>query len=320
MTDNPFDLDYREPAQPDIYDTFDRERLPEQNAAPRPANVGKVTRLPSAEYHADPAPEPSLSATLAKLIISRSPRHAWMASPSLNPDRKPIHKKTFDIGRAAHRAILGCGDDYVMIPDDILASNGAASTKEAKAFIADARERDLTPLKGDEIAQVEAMREIAHARLTEHGVALDPARSELCAIAQIEGVWCRAMFDNVPEDPRLPIYDFKTCEDASPDACMRAILNYGYDIQAEHYRAVWKAATGEDRNFVFIFQEKPEPNEVTLIRLSGSFEAMAKRRAARARRVWGECSASGNWPGYPIGLHEVDAPAWLVEREFQEEM
>jgi len=304
----------------DIYHAFDRERLPEQNATLRPATVGEVIRLPSAEYHADPAPEPSLSATLAKLLISRSPRHAWMASPSLNPDRKPIHKKTFDIGRAAHRAILGCGDDYVMIPDEILASNGAASTKEAKAFIADARERDLTPLKADEIAQIEAMQEIAHARLLEHGVTLDPERSELCAIAQVEGIWCRAMFDNVPLDPKLPIYDFKTCEDASPDACMRAILNYGYDIQAEHYRAVWKAATGEDRNFVFIFQEKPEPNEVTLIRLSGSFEAMAKRRAARARRVWGECSASGNWPGYPIGLHEVDAPAWLVEREFQEEM
>lgn len=321
MTDNPFALDYVEPqaAEADIYEAFDRESHAPSGPKPEPVAIGEVTRMSSAEYHSDPAPEASLSATLAKLLISRSPRHAWLQSPKLNPARKSIHRKTFDIGRAAHRAILGCGDDYVLIPDELLASNGAASTKEAKAFIADARARDLTPLKAEEIAQIDAMKLVADARLAEHGVALDPARSELCAIAQIEGVWCRAMFDNVPEDPRLPIYDFKTCEDASPDACLRAILNYGYDIQQEHYRQVWKAATGEARNFVFIFQEKAEPNEVTLIQLSGSFEAMARRRAARARRIWGECSASGEWPGYPTGLHQVDAPSWLVEREFQEE-
>lgn len=319
---NPFALDYVEPqpAQGDIYDAFDREAPAPSEPKAAPVAIGEVTRLSSAEYHSDPAPEASLSATLAKLLISRSPRHAWLQSPKLNPARKSIHRKTFDIGRAAHRAILGCGDDYVLIPDELLASNGAASTKEAKAFIADARDRDLTPLKADEIAQIDAMKLVADARLADHGVTLDPERSELCAIAQIDGIWTRAMFDNVPADPLLPIYDFKTCEDASPEACLRSILNYGYDIQAEHYRAVWKAATGEDRNFVFIFQEKPEPHEVTLIRLSGSFEAMAKRRATRARMIWGACMKSGEWPGYPTGLHEVDAPSWLVEREFQEEM
>lgn len=318
--DNPFALDYVEPAPlPDIYEAFGREAPPAREPAPEMIRVGQVLRLPSEEYHADPAPEPSLSATLAKLLIKRSPRHAWMASPRLNPDHRSIHKKTFDMGRAAHRAILGCGDDYVIIPGDLLGKNGAASTTEAKAFIADARARGLTPLKEDEGHQIEAMRVVAHARLLEHGVTLDPERSELCAIGQIEGVWCRAMFDNVDADPKRPIYDFKTCEDASPDACMRAILNYGYDIQAEHYRAVWKAVTGEDRPFVFIFQEKPEPYEVTLITLSGSFEAMANRRAARARKIWADCSSAGEWPGYPIGLHQVDAPAWLVEREFEEE-
>lgn len=316
---NPFSPDYREPEASTIYEAFDRETPPAPEPKAAPINIGEVMRLPAAEYHADPAPEPSLSATLAKLLIKRSARHAWHASPRLNPAHTSIHKKTFDMGRAAHRAILGCGDDYVQIPDNILAKNGAASTAEAKAFIVDARDRDLTPLKGDEIAQIEAMKAIAADRLLEHGITIDPARSELCAIAQVDGVWCRSMFDNVESDPRGPIYDFKTCEDASPDACMRAILNYGYDIQAEHYRAVWKAATGETRPFVFIFQEKPEPHEVTLIRLSGSFEAMAKRRAARARKIWADCTAANNWPGYPIGMHEVDAPAWLVEREFQEE-
>jgi len=281
--------------------------------------AGGIIRLPSAEYHTDPAPEPSLSSTLAKLLLTKSPLHAWHASPRLNPNRISVDRKTFDIGRAAHRAVLGAGDDYVAIPEDILASNGAATTKEAKAFIAEAREADRVPLKQAEVDQVDAMATVAHLRLGEHGIVLDPARSELAAIVQIDGIWCRAMFDNVPADAKLPIYDFKTCEDASPEACLRAILNYGYDVQAEHYRAVWKAATGEDRSFVFIFQEKPAPHEVTLVTLSGSFRDVAQRRAARARKLWADCTASNNWPGYPTGLHEVDAPAWLIDREFQEE-
>lgn len=318
MTDNPFERDNSALHFADLEPTGCDTPADSPEVA-RAEMAAGVSRMPSADYHADPAPEPSLSATLAKLMLRKSPRHAWYASPRLNPDWQSLDRKTFDIGRAAHRAVLGRGDDYCAIPEGILASNGAASTKEAKAFIADCREAGLTPLKQAEVELIEGMAAIARERLRDHGIELDPAQSELAAIAQVEGVWCRAMFDNVAADPKLPIYDFKTCEDASPEACLRAVLNYGYDIQAEHYRAVWKAATGEDRPFVFIFQEKPAPNEVTLIRLSGSFEEMAKRRAAKARKLWAECLSADEWPGYPIGLHEVDPPAWLVEREFEEE-
>jgi hypothetical protein len=37
------------------------------------------------DYHADPCPEPSLSAHIAALLCARSPRHAWAAHPKLNP-------------------------------------------------------------------------------------------------------------------------------------------------------------------------------------------------------------------------------------------
>ena len=305
---NPFAVGYVEPVA---------SAAPIEHDVPAPRLVTGVQRMPSADYHSDPAPEPSLSSTLAKLLLTKSPRHAWHACRRLNPNWEPNDRKTFDIGRAAHRAVLGAGDDYVAIPEELLAVNGAASTKEAKAFIANAREAGRTPLKLDEVDQIEIMAAIAHERLLEHGITLDSAQSEISAIARIDGVWCRAMYDNLT--PHW-IYDFKTCEDAAPEACLRAILNYGYDIQAGHYQAVWKEATGEDRPFVFIFQEKNPPFEVTLVRLSGSFQDMANRRAAKARKLWGECVRSNNWPGYPIGLHEVDPPAWLVEREFQEEM
>ncbi len=286
--------------------------------APVPFVTAGIHHMDAATYHSDPAPMPSLSSTLAKTITSKSPLHAWHACRRLNPDYVSVERKTFDIGTAAHRALLGVGEDYVAIPEDLLASNGAASTKEAKAFIADARAAGTVPLKADEVEQIEAMRAAAVVKLDSYGIHLDPARSELAAFAEIDGIWCRALFDNAPTDPRQPLYDYKTCEDASPEACLRSIVNYGYDVQAAHYLAVWRAITGEERAFTFIFQEKLAPHEVTLIRLSGSFRDLGENRAARARRLWRECITTNNWPGYPAGVHEVDAPAWLIEREYQE--
>ena len=275
-----------------------------------------LMHMPADTYHRDPAPAPSLSSTLARLIIGRSPLHAWTASPRLNPDWEPDDRKTFDIGRAAHRQILGAGGEYATIPEETLAANGAASTKEAKAFIADCREAGLTPLKAAEVEQIEALAVVASEKLASMGITLDPDRSELAVLAEIDGVWCRAMIDNAPADPRLPLYDFKTTENASPEACMRAIMNYGYDVQAAHYLDTWKAATGEDRRFRFIFQEKAAPYEVCVVELhdapddEADWMLDARSKAREARRLWGECLQLRYWPGYPPRVAVVGAPAY----------
>ena len=117
-------------------------------------------------------------------------------------------------------------------------------------------------------------------------------------------------------EPRKPIYDFKTCEDASPEACIRAVQSYGYDVQAAHYLGAWSGATGEERTFLFLFQEKAPPFEVCAVVLldndghSEDWMRTARDKAAAARVLWAECLRSGHWPGYPRLLHQVGAPAW----------
>lgn len=278
-----------------------------------------VYEIDGETYHRDPAPAPSLSSTLAKAMLAQSPLHAWTACPRLNPAWEPTDKKTFDIGRAAHSAVLGKGGEYVAIPDGLLASNGAASTKAAKEFIASAREAGMTPLKSSEVDGIEAMREVAHKRLADIGVTLDPARSELVALAEIDGIWCRSMLDHVPLDAGAPIYDLKTCESAAPAACEKSIMNYGYDVQAEHYRQVWKAATGEDRPFRFIFQEKSAPYEVCVVELGDDSLMMARKKIARAREIWRICLRDNHWPGYPPGVHRIELSEWFHARWLERE-
>ena len=275
-----------------------------------------IHQISADAYHADNlAPEPSLSSTLARLLLNQSPLHAWTASPRLNPDWQPVEKKTFDIGRAAHRAVLGAGSDFCVIPEDILASNGAASTKEAKAFVEAARADGLTPLKHGEIDEIQAIASAVQRKLLLAKINIEPSRSEMAAIAQIDGIWCRAMIDNAPENSPYLI-DLKTTTDASPEACIRAVTNYSYDVQAAHYQAVWEAATGEKRRMLFVFVEKEPPYEVGFVQLYGKVgdEADwmddANGKAAESRRVWSECLTSGYWPGYPAQIATVGAPGY----------
>lgn len=266
-------------------------------------------------YHADPAPEPSLSASLAKKIIMQSPLHAWTASPRLNPNWKADDKKAYDIGRVAHRLILGRGDEYRVIPKEILASNGAASTKEAKAFIEECREAGCTPIKEDEIAGARVMSGAVNRKLERMGMEIDPARSELAAIAELDGVTCRMLADNVPVG-RPYFVDVKTTTDASVDAVTRAVTAYGYDLQAAHYQAVWEAVTGERRAMRFVFVEKEPPHEVSVVQLhdaeadDADWMLDARHKAAEARRIWGECITADYWPGYPEQVAVIGAPAW----------
>lgn len=276
-------------------------------------------------YHGDPCAVPSMSSTLARLILNRSPRHAWTAHPRLNPDHEGKDSKTFDIGRAAHRAVLGKGGDFIAYPEHVLAKNGAASTTAAKEWAEEIRARGMTPVKAEEADAVNDMAAEIMGRLAFMDMAFPPARSELTAIAEIDGVMCRAMIDHAPEDPRQPLWDVKTTTDASPLAVMRSIMAYGYDIQASHYTEVWKAATGEDRQFRFVFVEKDQPHECCVVQLGGDSMAMARKRTARAREMWAHCLSTDNWPGYPGEIVQLDLPEfyqarWLERETFEAEI
>lgn len=284
-------------------------------------------RISADRYHADPMKEPSLSSTLARIIIGQSPFHAWTKSPRLNPEFTPKETKAFDIGRAFHREMLGEGEDYVVVPEDLLSEDGGVRSKAAREFVGDCRARGLTPIKAEEAAAVRAMVANARGALADMGMTIDPAHSEVAVLAEIDGVSCRALIDNLP--PRKPYFvDLKSCVDASPSACISAVTNHGIDVQIAHYRDCLKAVTGEDRACRLVFVEKTPPYEVGVVELfdgrhiadlmdpdrAADWMEDAHEKAGDARVLWRRCLDTGRWPGYPRQIATIGAPSYYRQK------
>jgi hypothetical protein len=281
-----------------------------------------IHRIDAGTYHADGLrPEVTLSSSLARVILNQSPRHARNDHPRLSDEYEPQESDTFDIGRAAHRMVLGVGNDIAVFPAEILDKDGGTRNKRAQEWEEAQRLAGLTPIKEKTFKRVQRIAAATKSRLDEMGIRLDPARSELTALADVGGVWCRAMVDNALDHPSFGpcLIDLKTTVDAKPEGLDRIIINYGYHIQAQFYLDAWKAATGEDRDFLFVLVEKAAPFEVTVCRMNADALFMARKQTARARDLWQQCLQSGEWPGYPLGLIEVGLPDYYTARWLERE-
>jgi hypothetical protein len=254
-----------------------------------------------ADYHRDPCPRPSLSSSKIKILATQTPLHAWTATPGLNPDWEPEEQKDhFDIGTAAHALLLGRGNDLVHVM-------GKRWNNAEKAIREQAIADGKTALLSKDYNALVKMIARAKERLAEYRITLDPDRSEVMAVAEINGVWCRILVDNAPDWPTEPLYDYKTTTDANKTACQRTVEQNGLDIQKRFYQRVWDAATGEKRDFRFIFQEKKAPYSLTVHRLhesdantDGTWDAAADLVIDEAIETWRVCVETDTWPDYPV--------------------
>lgn len=263
-----------------------------------------------AEYLADQTGNPpSLSASIAKVLLQQSPLHAWHAHPRLNPNYKSEEKAEFDYGTAAHALLLE-GDEtgLVVVQADDWRTKAAREARDA------ARADGKTPLLERQLGKVKAMVFAAHAALAKSELAGIFATGQAERVVQWrEGsVYCRSKLDFLPDDDQLPIIDYKSTTDASPEAFSRQIASLGYDIQASFYQRGVKAELGQDRLFIFIAQEKEPPYACTFHGIAPSMKEIADAKVERAIRLWEECQRANTWPGYESRIHWAEATTWQM--------
>lgn len=269
-----------------------------------------VYDLPAATYHSDPVAGGSLSSTGARRLLPPG-------CPALfdHERRNPPRKAAWDFGKAAHRRVLGAGEDVVVVDAD------GWRTKAAREQRDEAYAAGLTPILAADNEVVEAMAAAlrAHplaASLLRPGTGL-PEQTLVWQDADT-GVWCRALVDWLPHHApgrRLIVVDYKTCVSAAPDDLQRAIYDHGYYLQADWYLSGVRALKlGDDPQFLLLCQMKTEPYLVTVAQPDREAIRIAAHLNRLARITYRECVESGRWPGWTDDVALVSLPGWVEAR------
>jgi hypothetical protein len=283
----------------------------------RPAGVRVeapgVYSMPAEDYHADPCPAPSLSSGIARILISSSPRHAWVAHPRLNPAYEPEDSTTFDLGSAAHALLLEGEDRMAVIDAPDYRTKAAQEARDA------ARRSGKHPVLRAQYLAVKTMAGIALDAIAVcadlSGLTLDDGDPERVLVWREGDAWCRARPDWIARDLGVQISYKTTATSANPSEFVRQVENLGYDLQDAFYlRGARACGAPNDAITLTLVQENSPPYACAWLALDPVYMAMANGKAARSIELWQYCTKRNSWPGYPPRVHWITPPGYALAK------
>jgi hypothetical protein len=284
------------------------------------AQLPGIISLSAEAYHADPCERPSLSASIAYILCSQSPLHAWTAHPKLNPDFRERREDRFDLGTVAHSLLLEgreLEDAVVIVNAKDWRTNAAKDEREA------ARAAGKVALLAHTVESVAAMLTATRRQLAAVNAEpplLTDGQPEQSLIWEEDGILCRALLDWLRNDYSA-IDDFKTTSaSANPEVwTRRTLFGIGADIQSAFYLRGLKAITGIDAIMRYIVQETFPPYALSVVSLGPDVLAVADAKVDYAINRWRECLASNEWPAFPTEVCYAELPAWEEARWLEKE-
>ncbi|CPR79518.1 gp60 protein [Mycobacteroides abscessus] len=258
--------------------------------------------VPDTEYHADRS---ALSSSGARLLLPPStPAHfrAAMSQP-------PKTKREYDFGHAAHKFVLGEGEEIVPVHANDWRTN-AAKEQRAQAY-ADGK----IPLLAREVdVAMEMARAVFNHPTARKLLADGVAEVSLAATDPETGIRLKARPDWMnPEGGRLRIVDYKTSTTSDPSTFSRKAFDLGYHIQEAWYRAVARLARLDpEAQFVFIVQEKEYPYEVAVVEFDDEAALLGAQMMQRAIAIYRDCIDRDIWPGRPTDITSISLPSWAT--------
>jgi PDDEXK-like uncharacterized protein DUF3799 len=277
---------------------------------------GLYYSMPAAEYHADPCDEPSLSSSIANILLSATPRHARFAHPRLNPQAKSVSTRVMDLGSVTHELLLGSGSGFEVSPFDDY------RTKAGREWREDVIERGKIPIKAAELDAAVGMADSVRRILAEipglERALLDGTAEAVAIWRDTLGPMCRTMIDWLDLENGI-IYDLKTTGTGIGDRSLTAKIageNTAFDMRASfRQRALDHFFPERAGNFIFrwIFVESSEPFEARVFEADETTRTIGERRAEFAIAKWHECLTTNSWPGYPRKIETPNYPDWAIE-------
>jgi hypothetical protein len=280
------------------------------------------------DYFRDPCPEPSVTQSLAKILIEQSPSHAYQAHPRLNvptadEDDGEGYDKAKAIGNAAHALMLGRGKELAV------GEFKDWRKKEAQEFRATARENCREPILRKHFDHAGRMVDAGTEQLCKiHGCqnAFTNGDAEVVIANNEDGIWLRSMIDWITPDLR-EVWDYKTSGmSASPYATGKLMASAGWHVQAAMHERILDAldpAGAGRRRFFYVCQENEEPFALTVNEIGEAALTIGRKMIDYAVREWAYCLTKNVWPAYPNRIIRPELPAWAenvwLNREIAEE-
>jgi len=279
-------------------------------------------------YHDDPAPEPSLSQSIAKILLDQSPLHAAVAHPRLmmqqadEEENAEKYVKARAIGDAAHALMIGRGKDLAICQADSWRSD------KAKDMRAGAEAAGHTPILHKHYLTASIIAEHARTYLADHeerDCFLEGA-GEVALIWQEGRLWFRCLVDWLHDDLRA-VEDFKTTELSVADHNLgRIAANAGWHIQAamieRGLNALDPAGAGR-RKIRFVAQEQSPPYALNVMLMTEAWLTMGRKMLDMAVHRWAICTENNTWPAYGKTALTPEFPGWteraILDRELANE-
>ena len=272
----------------------------------------RAVSMPAEEYHAIKA----LSAGMIWTMDSECPLKAWLASP-WNETRRAVNAGHFDIGTAAHLAVL---EPELLRNRVVTHEFDTYHTKESRAIRDDAYAVGMTPLKPAEWVTVQGIQDA----VAVHPIAptlFQNGMAEVSLTWEWDGMTCKARPDFLPASNKY-VLDLKTAATCNPRAISRKAATEGWHLRAAWYMAGVKEVTGTlPDKYLFVVVEKDAPHLTEIFEMDQRALMYGDQIIMRTLKRTAECFRANHWPSYGDGaIKTIALPSWAeFERAEREE-
>lgn len=250
-----------------------------------------IRGMPETEYRA----RPELSQSDYKYFLEPTPAHAkWKREHR-------EEKVCFSLGTAVHSAVL-LGETVHAVAPKV-----DGRTKAGKETLAafQAENEGKIVLSASDGEAVEGM--IAGVRRNPGVVAILDSLMEREISLFHDGEKCRC--DGIFP---LGVLDLKTTGKlATPYLFQRAVIGFGYHIQAAFYLQMSAKAGFPAENFFVVAVESSAPHEAAIFTIGHDLVEIGRLKLVELREIYFACEKTGEYPGYSSEPVEINTPAWM---------
>ena len=110
--------------------------------------------------------------------------------------------------------------------------------------------------------------------------------------------------------------EFKTTDDARPDAFQRTAYNFGYYTSAAYYCDImdWAGLTRPDVYFI-VAAERDAPHGLKIYEVSEEALEYGERQYRKALNLYSYCTDMQEWPNYDTTIELLTLPGWVRNDE-----